>query len=113
MTESSDGMVVTEGMLTEAAEDGDLESLTMWARQGVRVTTGHLLYAAAQGSFLEVVQCLVQQLGANVSNLHYLALQHSCRRGSYSFFVGFIIYRAQLNQSQVSSSPLESSHLLV
>jgi hypothetical protein len=67
MAETGDGVVVTERMLIEAARAGDLESLTMWARQGVRVTTGGPLCAAAGDGHLEVMRYLVQQLGADVS----------------------------------------------
>jgi hypothetical protein len=67
MAKSSDGVVVTQGMLTEAARAGDLDSLTIWARQGVRVSIGIPLFVAAHGGFLEVVRCLVQQMGANVN----------------------------------------------
>jgi hypothetical protein len=64
---SSDGVVVTEYMLFEAAEAGDLESLRDWAQQGVRVTTVGPLFVAAEKGRLEVVRCLVQQMGANVN----------------------------------------------
>jgi hypothetical protein len=71
MAEYSIGMVVTERMLTEAARAGDFERLTSWARQGVRVTTVEPLCVAAEEGHLEVVRCLVQQMGADVSHSHY------------------------------------------
>jgi hypothetical protein len=58
-------------MLTEAARAGDLENLTIWARQGVRVATGRpLLIATGKGNF-EVQRCLVQELelGADVNQV--------------------------------------------
>jgi ankyrin repeat protein len=58
--------VVTEGMLTEAARAGNLGRLTVWARQGVRVTSAMPLCAAARGDHLRVLQCLVRKLGADV-----------------------------------------------
>jgi hypothetical protein len=69
MAENSYGVVVTEGMLIEAAGAGDLESLTVWARQGVRVTSGEPLYAAvcSRRGHLEVLRCLVRKLGADVN----------------------------------------------
>jgi hypothetical protein len=67
MAEISDRVVVTGEMLTEAAEAGDLECLTVWARQGVRVTSAEALYIAAEGGFLEVVRFLVREMGADVS----------------------------------------------
>jgi hypothetical protein len=66
MAESRNGVVVTERMLTEAARAGDLESLTIWAWQGVRVTSAEPLCIAAEGGHVEVLQCLVQKLGADV-----------------------------------------------
>jgi ankyrin repeat protein len=59
--------MVTEGMLTEAAWTGDLESLTIWARQGVRITSAMPLRATVGCGHLDVVRCLVRGLGADVS----------------------------------------------
>jgi hypothetical protein len=70
MAESSDGVVVTEGMLISAARAGDLKSLTIWARQGVHVTSGEPLCHAARGGHIEAMRCLVQQLGADVSKIY-------------------------------------------
>jgi hypothetical protein len=69
MAEISREVVVTEEMLTYAARAGDLESLTSWARQGVRVTTAEPLYVANTEGQLEVVRCLVQQMGADVNQV--------------------------------------------
>jgi hypothetical protein len=72
MADSSDGVVVTERMLTEAARAGDLEQLRKLARQGGRVTTLAPLVVAVEGGHcqLEVLRCLVQELGANVNQLN-------------------------------------------
>jgi ankyrin repeat protein len=67
MAENNDGVVVTEVMLTEAAGTGDLERLTVWARQGVRVTSAEPLCIAVEGGHVEVLRCLVQKLGADVN----------------------------------------------
>jgi ankyrin repeat protein len=67
MAEKSSGVVVTERMLTEAARVGDLDSLTIWARQGVRVTFALPLIAAAASGRIDVLQCLVRELGADVN----------------------------------------------
>jgi ankyrin repeat protein len=67
MAENSDGVVVTEEMLTEVALAGDLNRLTIWAQQGVRVTSGYPLYSAARGGYSAVARLLVEQMGANVS----------------------------------------------
>jgi ankyrin repeat protein len=63
----ADGVVVMEGMLTEAARVRDLKSLTLWARQNVRVTTAEPLVVAVQGRHLDAMRCLVQELGADVN----------------------------------------------
>jgi hypothetical protein len=64
---SSAAVVVTERMLTLAARAGDLESLTTWARQGVRVATARPLILAIRGGHLKAAQFLVQKLGADVN----------------------------------------------
>lgn len=66
MAENIRGIMVTEEMLVEAAQVGDLESLMIWARQGVRVTTAEPLLGAGRCHHLEVMRCLVQELGADV-----------------------------------------------
>jgi hypothetical protein len=73
MAENSYGVVVTERMLTESARRraDDLTSLIIWARQGVRVTTVKPLCVAAEEGHLEVVRCLVEKMGADVSHSHY------------------------------------------
>jgi hypothetical protein len=60
-------MVVTEGMLTEVAEVGDLGQLQVWGRQGVRVKTVEPLFAATLCGFLDLMRCLVWELGADVN----------------------------------------------
>lgn len=59
-----------EAMLTFAARTGDLEKLQEWGRQGVRVVTAQPLISAALEGFPEVTRCLVQELGADVSQTH-------------------------------------------
>jgi hypothetical protein len=63
---SSMTVVVTEKMLNDASEAGDLEQLRVWATQGVRVTTEEPLCRAIPDGSLELVNFLVQELGANV-----------------------------------------------
>jgi hypothetical protein len=67
MAASSNGVVVTDEMLTEAIRAGDLRKLTIWAGQGVRVTTARPLCVAARSGILELVRLLVLELGANVN----------------------------------------------
>jgi hypothetical protein len=42
MVENRNVAVVTEGMITHATLTGDLQSLTMWAEHGVRITTARV-----------------------------------------------------------------------
>jgi hypothetical protein len=70
MADNSSGMVVTEEMIITAADVGDLESLRIWARQGMRVKTSKPLWMAVAGEYpevLEVLKILVQELGADVN----------------------------------------------
>jgi hypothetical protein len=67
MAERGAGVVVTEEMLIGAAKTGAHETLAVWARQGVRVTSAVPLFLAARGRHLLALQCLVRELGANVN----------------------------------------------
>jgi hypothetical protein len=60
---------VTEKMLTSAAQAGDLQQLQEWGQQGVCVATGAPLTAAILRDFVAVIQCLVQELGADVDQV--------------------------------------------
>jgi hypothetical protein len=71
MAENRNEVVVTEQMITKAVLDGDLESLTLWARRRVRVTSGRPLCVAAWDGHLEVVRILVRDLGANANQTSY------------------------------------------
>jgi ankyrin repeat protein len=59
--------MVTIEMQFEAFEAGDLEQLWVWARQGVGIENGWSLCAAATLGSLEMVRCLVQELGADIN----------------------------------------------
>jgi ankyrin repeat protein len=59
--------LVTEAMVTQASANGDSESLRQWVRQGVRVRTAGPLNAAVEGGFLEVMELLVTELGADAN----------------------------------------------
>jgi hypothetical protein len=66
---SSEGgaVVVSEAAVTEACVAGDLKKLLRYARQGVRVVTGEPLCSSVQGGLIEVVCCVVKELGADVN----------------------------------------------
>jgi hypothetical protein len=66
---SSAAAVVTEDMLLEAVSAGDLESLTIWAKQDVRIPVALPLYVAARLGHLKVLRCLVRGLGADVNQV--------------------------------------------
>jgi hypothetical protein len=59
--------MVSEEMITQAVEAGDLEQLREYARQGVRVTSRAPMSAAGDRGSLEMAFCLVQELGADVN----------------------------------------------
>jgi hypothetical protein len=65
--DTRDRMAVTESMILEAILAGDLERLRKWGRQGVRATTAEPLMHAAESGSLDMVRCLVQELGADVN----------------------------------------------
>jgi hypothetical protein len=67
---SSAVVVVTEGMLVEAATTGEMENLILWATRGVRVTSAEPLHAAARGGFPAVVRLLVREMGADVNQVN-------------------------------------------
>jgi hypothetical protein len=78
-------VVVTEHMIIEAAETGNLETLQEWAEYGVvRVTTAAPLFAAADGGFSDVVLILVEDFGADINKSDVngdTALIHTALRG--------------------------------
>jgi hypothetical protein len=63
--------MVTQWMLTEAARAGGYDTLTIWARRVVRVTSADPLHASARGGSTAVARLLVQRMGANVSHASY------------------------------------------
>jgi hypothetical protein len=82
MTEFSNGVVVTEEMITAAAEAGDLMQLQEWGRQGVCVrTVTPLIFAATFGGFPEVLRCLVRELGADVNQATVRGVNRAMRTG--------------------------------
>jgi ankyrin repeat protein len=57
---------IPEARIIEAIQRGNIGQLRRWARQGLRVSSGlPLLHAAGLGK-LDMVQCLVTELGATV-----------------------------------------------
>jgi hypothetical protein len=68
MADNDSSVVVTQEMLSEACQAGDLERLQQWARLGVRVTTACPLCSATRSSLLSVMRLLVQELGAGVNH---------------------------------------------
>jgi hypothetical protein len=67
MAEDRGGVVVTEEMLDSAAFTGNLESLTVWAKEGVRVTSAGPLCGAAESGVPAVARLLVRQMGVDVN----------------------------------------------
>jgi ankyrin repeat protein len=78
-------VVVTEEMLTRAVRDGDLGTLTIWAKQGVRVTTGQPLFSVVvhgDRQDFKTMQFLVREMGADVNRF---GLLHPSRPKSDSY----------------------------
>jgi hypothetical protein len=108
MAEKINGAVVTEGMLTEAARAGNLESLTVWARQSVRVTSGEPLFIAAQDGQLEVLRLLVQKLGADVNETHHgiMPLIIAAEKDNLAVVRCLVELGADVNQVMYGDTPL-------
>jgi ankyrin repeat protein len=68
------GMNVSEMDMIQAAIRGNVRQLKSWARQGVRVRTAQPLREAAALGKVDVVQCFVKELGADVN----LAAEDGC-----------------------------------
>jgi ankyrin repeat protein len=75
---------VSQADITNACRVRDLVKLRRWGRQGVRVTNAEPLLIAVKGGNLEVLRCLVTDLGADVNHgdangntpLHFAALDN-------------------------------------
>jgi hypothetical protein len=63
---SAAAAAVSEAAIEEACRTGDLRKLRRWARQGVRVATAIPLRIAVVKGLLDVMRCLVFELGADV-----------------------------------------------
>jgi hypothetical protein len=83
MAEFRNGVVVTDEMITAAADVGDLELLREWGRQGMRVkTVTPLMIAATDGGSPEVLLCLVRELGADVNQATVRGVMGAMRTGA-------------------------------
>jgi hypothetical protein len=62
------GQTVTDDAINAAIKRNDLAQLRRWGRQGLRVTSGRpICYLAYNGAPLDVLRCLVNDLGADVN----------------------------------------------
>jgi hypothetical protein len=50
-----------------ACEQGDIRQLTEWGRQGFRCTHSGLLWHVIRLNNLDVLRCLVKELGADIN----------------------------------------------
>jgi hypothetical protein len=57
----------TEANITEACRRGDLAQLRRWGREGVRVKNIRAFFTAAESIQVDVVRCLVSELGVDVN----------------------------------------------
>jgi hypothetical protein len=60
-------MKLPEKRIIEAVKRGDIGQIRRWARQGLRVTSSLPLVHATRLGKLAVMQCLVKEFGADVS----------------------------------------------
>jgi hypothetical protein len=58
---------VPEATIVQACTAGDITRLRRWARMGVRVSSGQPLFDAAAHGKLDIMRCLVKELGADVN----------------------------------------------
>jgi hypothetical protein len=109
MAESSTGIVVTEGMLSEAARAGYLTSLTIWAKLGVRVRTAAPLCVAVEDGFRDVLRCLVRELGGDVirkMSSRETPLIVAFRRNNVGMMLCFVELGADVNKTVHGKMPL-------
>jgi hypothetical protein len=69
---------IIEDVLMEACVRGDISQLRRWAKPGVRVTSAESLCHAVWYGEYEVVQCLVEELGADVNQAGDLGFTLMC-----------------------------------
>jgi hypothetical protein len=58
---------IQEERIIEAVKQGNIGQLRRWAQQGLRISSGEPLFHAVVQSHVDVVQCLVKELGADVN----------------------------------------------
>jgi hypothetical protein len=107
MADNSRGVVVTDGMIVEAIQAGDLERLTIWARQGVQVRSVWPLAIAARSGQLEVVRLLVRELGADVGQAYHglLPLMLAARINNLALVQCLVELGADVNQAMRRGGP--------
>jgi hypothetical protein len=86
------GGKVTEAMLVEACNRGDLGQLRNWGQQGVRVRTHRPLFTAVENIYfdLDLVRCLVNDLGADANqddDYGQSAVHVACDRGRLAMVI--------------------------
>jgi hypothetical protein len=70
-------------MIVDACKRGDTVQLQQWGQQGVRVSSGMPLVHTAAWGFVNLIQCLVKELGANVdTEFKGYAPLHCIREGT-------------------------------
>jgi hypothetical protein len=66
-TSAANAYEIPEERIIEAVKRGNIGQLRRWARQGIRISSGVPLFHAVVKSRMDVVQCLVKELGADVN----------------------------------------------
>ena len=75
---SRTGTEVTVAMIRQASFSGDVTQLRWWGRRGVRVSSAQLLCDLVGLGAVDVAQCLVEELGADVNRSEKLGFTPLC-----------------------------------
>jgi ankyrin repeat protein len=114
---TSSKVKVHEDTIIQCAIAGDTTKLRRWARQGVRVFTAQPLCQAALAGNLDVVKCLIKELGADVSQgaqKGFTAL-HAAAQGGHTAILLYLVKKLGANVNQANddgASPLVQAVLL-
>jgi hypothetical protein len=99
-------MSVSDDMILAACARGDITQLQRWGRQGVRVHSGlALAFAAGQGT-LDVIKCLVEELGASVDDRFkgYAPLDFAAQNGCMAVVKCLVKEFGAINQDDIDGA---------
>jgi ankyrin repeat protein len=108
-------MTVSDQTIIDACRRGDVIQLRRWGQQGVRVTSAVPLYTfAGNGASLDVLRCLVKELGADVygisTELGDSALYFAAQNGHVAI-MRFLVKELGANVNQAESDGSAPLHI--